>query len=376
MQCIFQLEGPLSDNLWDAGGGANDDWGTKMGLTRTVARLKSVWNQARGRHVDVLNHDFARLPQRLAATEAHMQVGVQHDAADFLNMLLEGADSILETKSGPSMAELIGGQMRQVRHCKSCGVGQQVGCNPDFVMRLQTRVNSVWSQDKIPEEGAHKSTRLIDLIHEQRWSVPLPDLRCRACGVVTEDANAQVHETFQWNLTSDTFVTCLQRFKADSFDGRHAVWSKDSREIACPYTLQIGDSLYSLVGVVGHTGASIHAGHYTAMVRNGEDGLWYSCNDGSVTECNGAAPGNMSFTQLADGADPCILFYQKHVLLDKSKTNRKASDLHNTCKPDSPETQVMNKYMNITPKRQQSFQPNACKTCGCGGCIGECVQRL
>ena len=160
------------------------------------------------------------------------------------------------------------------------------------------------------------------------------------------------------------------------FDGQRAVWDKDNRAIECPYNLKIGDSLYALIGAVGHIGQSMHGGHYIAMVRNVVDKQWYTCNDNKVQKCRARSPETMSFVRMADDADPCILFYQKHVLIDDMRPNDGHGVLHDVSKPDSPETKSMHKYMNTTPKRPQSFQPSACKTCGDKACAGTCLQCL
>ena len=129
-------------------------------------------------------------------------------------------------------------------------------------------------------------------------------------------------------------------------------------------------------GFLGHSGESIHNGHYTAMVRNTTDCCWYFCNDNSVKKCRGITPGAVSLVKLVDGADPCPLFYQRRVLIEQAAASGDTSVQHDVSKPDSPETQAMTKCMNITPKRQQSFQPSACKSCGQNGCVGECMQRF
>jgi hypothetical protein len=47
-----------------------------------------------------------------------------------------------------------------------------------------------------------------------------------------------------------------------------------------------------LFGVSEHTGSTANSGHYTATVRNSEDGNWYRCNDSHVgTTCEPAVTG-------------------------------------------------------------------------------------
>ena len=81
-------------------------------------------------------------------------------------------------------------------------------------------------------------------------------------------------------------------------------------------------------------------------------------------------------TKLIDNSDPYILFYQKHSIVESDVLSTAVTHAHDACKPDSPETQALKRCIKITPKRQQSFTPSACKLCGLRECVGACVQRL
>ena len=177
-------------------------------------------------------------------------------------------------------------------------------------------------------------------------------------------------------LFTGTLVVCLERFKTAGVDGQFAIWHKDTRVIQCPHLLQIRDSIYVLVAMVGHSGNSRHGGHYTAMVRNATDKCWYFCDDHSVQKCCIQPSRGETLTKLCDKSDLYILFYQKHVLVEPADANSHANAVCGIVKPDSPETQAMRKCMNTTPKRQQAFPPNTCKVCGRFGCGGTCMQRF
>ena len=47
--------------------------------------------------------------------------------------------------------------------------------------------------------------------------------------------------------------------------------------------------VYKLFGVSEHTGTTANSGHYTATVRNSEDGNWYRYNDSHVGTTSGDA---------------------------------------------------------------------------------------
>lgn len=47
--------------------------------------------------------------------------------------------------------------------------------------------------------------------------------------------------------------------------------------------------IYKLFGVSEHTGTTANSGHYTATVRNSDDGNWYRYNDSQVGTTSGDA---------------------------------------------------------------------------------------
>jgi len=73
--------------------------------------------------------------------------------------------------------------------------------------------------------------------------------------------------------------------------------------------------IYKLFGVSEHSGTTANTGHYTATVRNSEDGNWYRYNDSNVgfTSGDAAINSNVGFTSgdaaITGGA--YLLFYQR-----------------------------------------------------------------
>ena len=88
------------------------------------------------------------------------------------------------------------------------------------------------------------------------------------------------------------------------------------------------------------------------------------------------APLGSCITTLDDGADPCLLFYQKHVMVEQNNANMQMNADHDELHVDSPETQAVKQCMIMTPKRQQLHPPHVCKRCGHDTCVGGCLQRV
>ena len=185
-----------------------------------------------------------------------------------------------------------------------------------------------------------------------------------------------MHDSFKWESFANTIVVNLVRFKVTDFNGEHASWQKDTRAILCPHMLQIQDNIYVLVAAVGHSGSNMLGGHYTAMVRNATNRVWYMCNDRTVKECQPQPPRGGTFSRLHDKSHPCLLFYQKHTLVETFEESNVVRPSNGDVKTDSPDTQAVKQCMNTTPKRRQSFPPNMCKMCGQRVCDGSCVQCL
>ena len=136
---------------------------------------------------------------------------------------------------------------------------------------------------------------------------------------------------------------------------------------------------------VGHLGDNPNMGHFTAVVHNNADSLWYMCNDHKVS----GGHQRISLTRRSDGVSavfpegvtPYILFYQKIGVelppqAPVSQIDHPPSVRQGPPAGDSPETQAVRAELNITPKRRQVFPPQSCKLCGVNTCHGACLQRL
>jgi ubiquitin carboxyl-terminal hydrolase 8 len=88
-------------------------------------------------------------------------------------------------------------------------------------------------------------------------------------------------------------VDCLVQFPLDKLDLRKYILGPIDED---------APPVYKLFGVSEHSGTTANSGHYTATVRNSQDGQWYRYNDSHVGETSGDAA-------VTGGA--YLLFYQR-----------------------------------------------------------------
>ena len=157
---------------------------------------------------------------------------------------------------------------------------------------------------------------------------------------------------------------CVQRF-VNELVGDALCWRKKTTKIVCPYYMKMHESMFGLIGAVGHTGDQPNMGHYRAQVCNQKDGYWYICDDSTVSRVSDPMVGRGSFSTMPGGDLPYILFYRKAGAGPPEIPWKQG---------DSPETDATRKALHTTPKRRQMFGPQQCKMCGATECGGSCVQ--
>ena len=247
--------------------------------------------------------------------------------------------------------------MTRVLKCTGCQTER--GQQPQFWPVLSVNV----PDHKGPEES-QAGVALCALM--RRWCLESPGAHaaCPFCSSEQAPTQHALLEGYRIDSFGDVVAICVQRF-VNEFVDNVLCWRKKHTKIVCPYYMKMHESMYELVGAVGHTGEQPNMGHYRAQVRNQKDGCWYICDDSTVSKLSDPAVGKGTFTSLAGGDLPYILFYRK------AGAGPPEAPL---VQGDSPETAATRKALHTTPKRQQTFAPRNCKMCGVNDCGGACVQ--
>ena len=361
LQGLFQLRGPLLEQVRGCGPPLAAEWGTKIGLTKAAMQIYERWWWARKGQAVLGRQDMQDFARQLTSYSKRMRLGTQHDAGDILGILMDGMAELLPWFSGIALHQMIGCPLSHRRQCPQCGWHENRDTTPEYITQLRTSTGT-------------GDAALTTLLAEQQPPSDL-SITCAWCAVATGGHQFQVQDVFERGRFADTIVFAIERLVPGmDRNGKHAL-EKDKRIVACPAMLVLHNSVYCLIGAVGHRGESQFSGHYSAMVKNTEDGQWYTCNDQSV-QWHAMPLLGSCITKLADGADPCLLFYQKHTMLEQNSTNMQVNAVHDISNVDSPETQAMKQCMLMTPKRQQYHPPHVCKRCGHDACGGDCLQRI
>ena len=189
----------------------------------------------------------SQLKRALGAVDSRFKNQEPQDAHELLMLLLDMLKG--EDRTGCLKSTLV---------CKSCGVGSdtydQFKC---LSWEIPTVLNSVLLQDCQEQFFKEEEIPL-----DQEWC-------CSRCGLVSE-----ARKTLMVAKCPEVLIVQLKRFK---FTGGRV--EKVEQEVGVGSMLTLGDSRYSLVGVVKHSG-SRKSGHYVAEVK--PDMQWYCCNDMST----------------------------------------------------------------------------------------------
>lgn len=166
----------------------------------------------------------------------------------------------------------------------------------------------------VPAKGGRSSISLKDCLDQFAAGEQLDEHNAWYCATCKKHVCALKLITL-WN-TPDIVMLHLKRFtfeKCPEVNGR-ILRRKIEEKVEFPidrldlssYILGPKDPdappVYKLFGVSEHTGSTANSGHYTATVRNSEDGNWYRYNDSQVGTTSGDAA-------MTGGA--YLLFYQR-----------------------------------------------------------------
>ena len=235
-----------------------------------------------------------------------MRIGRQHDAHEFLRMLIDGMQSSCAIAAGLSetdkaldssaIAGLFGGYTENVVSCGTCA---HVSRKEDLFMDLSLDVNKGNSIDSCIENYFSKE----EFDGENSWD-------CPNCGKVEHASRKVVLKTAPTNL-----VLHLKRF---GFSKKVQKISKmiafgDSLDLSS-YFDEATETHYNLTGIIVHIGHSIDSGHYVSYSKC-SNGMWYFADDDLVKQ--------VSFSKVLDQV-PYLLFFSKQPIIGQVSSSNSA----------------------------------------------------
>ncbi|KAL7538034.1 hypothetical protein ACHAXR_008245 [Thalassiosira sp. AJA248-18] len=286
---------------------------------------------------DIYSGDFSILAPRLLKQTVGLFApqfnnNYQHDSQEFCQYLMDGLhEDLNRVKNKPYVEHMEAFGMEDNKAAMESWRKHLLRHDSIFVDYTQGMHRSHLTCPSCGRESikfdVYSSISLPLVPAKNRTSIPLKDcLDQFAAGEQLDEQNAWYCSTCKkhvcalklitlWN-TPDILVLHLKRFtfeKCPTVDGR-LLRRKIEEKVDFPidrldlssYILGRIDPdappVYKLFGVSEHTGSTANSGHYTATVRNSEDGNWYRYNDSHVGSTSGDAA-------VTGGA--YLLFYQR-----------------------------------------------------------------
>lgn len=272
-----------------------------------------------------------KLKQTVAVFAPQFNNMYQHDSQEFCSFLMDGLhEDLNRIKDKPFVEDTEGfgrddhvvaiesWQKHLLRH-DSIIVDHCQGMHRSHLICPKCSYESVkfdvYSTISLPVPLSRRSSSstiaLSDCLEEYTSSEQLDDQNAWFCPKCKDHVCAKKLITL-WS-TPDILILHLKRF---TFEKKKTgivrskiddcvVFPVNGLDMS-PYTIGptsgAASGTYKLFGVSEHQGPTANSGHYTATVRNSQDGQWYKCNDSNV----GITSGDASIT---GGA--YLLFYQR-----------------------------------------------------------------
>jgi len=286
---------------------------------------------------DIYSNDYSILAPRILKQTVSVYApqfnnNYQHDSQEFCQYIFDGLhEDLNRVKEKPYVEDVEAFGMEDSKAAMESWKNHLLRHDSIFVDHTQGMHRSHLTCPKCGRESikfdVYSSISLPLVPAKERSSIPLKDcLDQFAAGEQLDSHNAWYCATCKkhvcalklitlWN-TPDVLVLHLKRFtyeKCPDIDGR-LLRRKIEDRVDFPidrldlssYVLGPIDPeappIYKLFGVSEHMGTTQTSGHYTATVRNSEDGNWYRYNDSQVGSTSGDAA-------VTGGA--YLLFYQR-----------------------------------------------------------------
>jgi ubiquitin C-terminal hydrolase len=228
-----------------------------------------------------------------SATE-RFPAGYQHDAQEFLLFLVDSFDATLRELDLPPFSSVLEGTRCPRFVCSTCSTKTD---------RLESFSCLPLAMPSDPTDGCD----LQSVVDESLSPQPIED--DWVCDCCHEKRPGHVYSYL--SRVPQLVVVHLVRF---SFDRRTCTMRKNFEPVDIAETLRVnsgnGPATYRIVSVVVHCGASMHAGHFMALIKIGQK--WVLASDESLTvitaqQVAGAVTVGMPQKRLV----PYMLFYER-----------------------------------------------------------------
>lgn len=302
---------------------------SKAGLGRAFQSLAREYGSMADGALQKSNSSLKNMKDAIAAIDPQYAGCQQQDAYEFLGCLLEGLEQGFGALfhgahggpcAGPNadvIRAICGVKTHTRRVCHSCSGCFEVDCVTDTAMRLPLLSPSAQFDAALHKKEEDTPITLQELMDAVRKPETIEGYDCDKCRAGTptgEDCPRSVITQHAGVIadTRDVMVVVLYRFGHALDAAGNFKPVKVKRQVAVPTKFDVESKSYSLFGVVSHLGSSLTAGHYVAAVRSRRDGMWYECNDETVTPLTmKALYDGRAVTSVRPGAEPYILFYHR-----------------------------------------------------------------
>mmetsp|Transcript_46951 Transcript_46951/g.93459 ORF Transcript_46951/g.93459 Transcript_46951/m.93459 type:complete len:549 (-) Transcript_46951:575-2221(-) len=318
---------------------------SKAGLGRAFQSLAHEYGSMADGALQRSNSSLKNMREAIAAIDPQYAGCEQQDAYEFLGCLLEGLEQGFGALfhgahggpcAGPNadvIRAICGVRTHTRRVCHSCSGCFEVDCVTDTAIRLPLLSPSAQFDAALHAKEEDTPITLQELMDAVRQPETIEGYDCDTCRAGTptgEDCPRSVITQHAGVVAStrDVMVVVLYRFGHALDAAGNFKPVKVKRQVAVPTKFDVESKSYSLFGVVSHLGSSLAAGHYVAAVRSRRDGMWYECNDETVTPLTmKALYDGRAVTSVRPGAEPYILFYHRDAVEAEATVQQRSSTL-------------------------------------------------
>lgn len=229
---------------------------------------------------------FRKLSKTVATTEGITRcLGIrnvfeQQDAVEYYRKILKAMGSLA--------SKVFEGKMSNITKCGKCGK-EMPETNAFISILLSINVENDKTYDV---ETGLKTFEEHSILEEDDW------VYCDECDCKTK--------TETWSQIDEYPTVLTLHLKRFDFDYMQMRYEKNECRLDVPLTLPKKDNrpTYDLYAVINHKGR-YSGGHYEAIIKSYENGLWYCFDDNRVTQT--------SESPLKNSSLPYMLMYRKKV---------------------------------------------------------------